>query len=52
MWFNDFMFSVLSNFTAFSLVNVFTAWFQFPLTILSNVLSPLITSFIQGGGGS
>lgn len=46
MWFNDFLFSVVSNFSAFSLVNVFTAWFQFPITILSNVISAYLTSLV------
>lgn len=46
MWLNDFLFSVATNFTAFLGVNVYTALFQFPLTILTNVISSFLTSLI------
>ncbi len=47
MWLNDFFFSVLTNFTAFAAVAVF----QVPLTIFTNFVSTLISTFVSATGG-
>ena len=47
MWLNDFIFGVLMNFTAFAGVNVFTAFFQAPITIFTNVVSTLLSGLIS-----
>jgi hypothetical protein len=47
MWLNDFLFSVLTNFTAFAGVNVFTAFFQVPFNIFTNVVSAFLSGLIS-----
>lgn len=48
MWLNDFLFSVLTNFTAFAAVAVF----QVPLTIFTNIISTIFSTFVSATGGS